>query len=110
MSGTFFGAPICLEAAHATLRRLRSEPPWPHLYEVGEYLKKEWNAAVPYQLVGHPTRPIIDDATKDDDFVSLRRYLFNRGNIVVDHPWYVSTAHKKEHVDALVAAAKEWKC
>ena len=108
-SGTFFGAPIGLEAARATLQRLRSDPPWPHLYEVGEYLKKEWNGATPYPLVGHPTRPIIDDATIDDKFTDLRRHLFNSGHICVSHPWYVSTAHKKEDVDSLVSAAKEWK-
>lgn len=108
-SGTFFGAPVGLEAALVTLQRLRSEPPWEHIYDIGEYLSKEWNAAMPYKLVGHPTRPIIDDETLDDQFVSLRRHLFNRGHIVVDHPWYITTAHQREHVDDLVKAAREWK-
>ncbi|GAG06272.1 unnamed protein product, partial [marine sediment metagenome] len=105
-SGTFFGFPLGLAAAKATLRQLRESPPWDHLYDVGNYLKEQWNALpIPYKLHGHPTRPVIDDDTLDDAFDDLRRHLFNRGHIWVDHPIYVTTAHTSADVDALVTAA-----
>jgi adenosylmethionine-8-amino-7-oxononanoate aminotransferase len=106
-SGTFFGEPLGLAAARATLERAHSDPPWDHLYAVGQYLVAEWNAlGLEWQLVGHPTRPVIEPRTKE--FKSLRQHLFARGHIVVDCPWYVTTATTTADVDALVSRAVEW--
>ncbi len=107
-SGTFFGNPLSLAAAKATLCQLRLEPPWEHLYEVGGYLKEQWSALdLPWGLVGHPTRPVLkpEGLPKLDD---LRRFLFQRGHVIVDHPWFVTTAHTKEDVDDLVEKMRKW--
>jgi glutamate-1-semialdehyde aminotransferase len=108
VSGTFFGFPMGLAAVKATMRELLENPPWEHLGFIGRYLKEQWNKTVLYKLIGHPTRPIIDDTTIDDKFTDLRRHLFRRGHIIVDHPFFVSTATTKKNVDDLVTAAKEW--
>jgi hypothetical protein len=60
-------------------------------------------------LDGHPTRPIIDESKSDmTDFEALRYHLFERGHIVVAHPWYMTTATTKADVDSLIDAAGEW--
>lgn len=116
-SGTWAGEPLGMAAAKATLRRLLEEPPWEHLYAIGEYLKGRWNdLGLPWQLVGHPTRPVLEAAPcpPDDayqarqDLTDLRRFLFQHGHIVCMHPWYVTMATTREDVDALVSAAGEW--
>ena len=108
-SGTWFGEPLGLAAARATLHQLLEEPPYDHLYELGEYLIEQWNRLkLPWKLVGHPTRPIVDPRADKTGFVDLRRHLFRKGFIVCDHPWFVTVAHAREDVDALVAAAKGW--
>jgi glutamate-1-semialdehyde aminotransferase len=109
-SNTFNGDAIGLAAMRATLNRLKSHPPWERLYSVGEYLKEQWNALdLPYILDGHPTRPIINEEKSDmEGFTELRRHLFERGHIVVAHPWYMTTATTRADVDSLVEAAGEW--
>jgi glutamate-1-semialdehyde aminotransferase len=123
-SGTHFGEPLGLAAAKWTLQALREDPPWPHLYAIGNYLKDQWNAlGLPWHLVGHPTRPVLEPLEKPVPrlhgveaengelarrLVSLRRHLFARGHIFVAHPLYVSMATTEEDVDALCEAAGEW--
>jgi len=96
-SGTFFGEPIGLSLAKVTLTRLRTNPPWDHLYEVGSYLVEEWNRTnSTFPLLGHPSRPEL----KEDlpDYGSL----FRHGHIARRSPWYVTTMTTKDDVDALV--------
>jgi len=106
-SGTFFGEPIGMAVASAFLEELHSAPPWGHLYDVGNYLKRKWNAlGLEWRLVGHPTRPVLEPIAGHSPgerkrLNSLRRYLFERGHIIVDHPWYVTTEHTKADVRAL---------
>lgn len=107
-SGTFFGEPIGLATAKATLHQLLEHPPWEHLYEIGEFLKLQWNTLdLPWKLIGHPTRPVLDG--DDDRLDDLRRWLFRHGHIIVSAPWYVSTATEKADVFDLVKWAEKWK-
>lgn len=123
-SSTFFGSPFGLAAAKWTLNELRENPPWSHLYAIGNYLKDQWNAlGLPWHLVGHPTRPVLEPLEKPVPrlhgveaengelarrLVSLRRHLFARGHIFVAHPLYVTMATTEEDVDDLCRAAQEW--
>lgn len=107
-SGTFYGHPLGLAVAKATLKELSKNPPWDHLYDIGEMLKEEWNAVVPYRLVGHPSRPIINDATIDKRFWAMRNALALQGQLFFDHPWYVSTATQENDITRLVDEAKGW--
>ena len=108
-SGTFSGEPFGLAAVIATLTRMQEEPPWGYIHAMGNYLKAEWNALpLPWKLVGHPTRPIIDPKADMDGYDCLRRYLFDHGHIAVDHPWFATTAHTNAHVDELVQLAGRW--
>jgi hypothetical protein len=55
-----------LAAMRATLTQLKTNPPWDHLYAIGEYLIEQWNGLdLPYILDGHPTRPIINEDKSD---------------------------------------------
>lgn len=105
-SGTFFGHPLGLAVARATLEELRKNPPWNYLYDIGEALKEAWNDVAPYKLVGHPTRPIINAETIDDDFEAFRRRMLTRGHIFFAHPWYVSMATSEEDINDLVDKAE----
>lgn len=106
-SATFFGHPLGLSMAKATLHQLLEHPPWEHLYEIGEFLKLQWNTLdLPWKLVGHPTRPVLDG--DDDRLDDLRRWLFRHGHIAVKAPWYVSTATEKVDVFDLVKWAERW--
>jgi glutamate-1-semialdehyde 2,1-aminomutase len=109
-SNTFNGCNIGLAAIRATLTQLKTNPPWDHLYSIGDYLIEQWNGLdLPYILDGHPTRPIIDESKSDmTDFEALRRHLFERGHIVVAHPWYMTTETTRVDVDSLVDAVGEW--
>lgn len=110
-SGTFFGDPLGMAAAVATLKRLNEEPPWKSLYWLGHMLKQRWNGLnLLWKLVGHPTRPVIELDTPEDveAFTDLRRHLFRKGHIVTSHPWYVTTAHKCWDIDSLALAAGRW--
>ena len=106
-SGTWAGEPFGLAAALATLERVRTEPPWDYMIDMGTLLKQKWNALdLPWKLRGHPTRPVLvgDDPRLDD----LRRYLFRYRHIVCKHPWYATVAHTQSDIVALVEAAREW--
>ena len=105
-SGTFFAEPIGMAVARAFLRQLREEPPWEYLHGVGMALTDKWNElGLVWKLQGHPTRPVlIGDKCLSEDITPLRRHLFARGHIVVEHPWYVSTATDQEDIDALLRA------
>jgi len=107
-SNTFNGEPIGLAVAKATLQHLLDDRPWDNLMHLGRRLKKQWNedAWVPYKLEGHPTRPVIEGA--DESFVDLRRHLFQHGHIIVDHPWYITTAMTRSDIDDLVKKAMPW--
>lgn len=106
-SGTFFGEPIGLALAGEMLAQLLVSTPWSHMALVGEYLEDRWNGlGLPYTLEGHPTRPIMLGA--DEKFDELRRFLFGRGHIVVDHPWYATFAHGREEVDSLIEEVRKW--
>lgn len=103
-SNTFNGEPFGLAAAKATLQQLLDSPPWEHLYCIGDYLKTKWNELdLPWQLVGHSTRPVLQGP--DEGLDDLRRHLFAQGHIVVKHPWFVSTATTEADVDDLVEKA-----
>lgn len=116
-SATFFGHPFGLAAAIATMRQLLHNPPWEHLYHIGEYLKEQWNnLGLPWGMVGHPTRPVLESRKvayiglpkEQPNLDDLRRHCFARGHIIVNHPWYVTTATTKEDVDSLVGVVREW--
>lgn len=103
-SNTFNGEPLGLAAAKATLRTLLDQRPWGDLCEMGEYLKDRWNSlSLPWTMVGHPTRPILEGP--DEGFDDLRRHLFQRGHILVKHPFFVTTETTKEDVNSLVEEA-----
>lgn len=109
-SNTFNGCPIGLAAARATLRQLRLEPPWEKLTQLGEALKQKWNTlGLSWKLVGHPARPVLEPAGLTPELNSLRMFLFERGHIVVDHPWYLTTVTSRQDIDGLVQAAEMWK-
>lgn len=109
-SNTFNGEPVGLAAALATLRQLEMYPPWEYLIRTGELLKREWNALnLPWRLVGHPTRPVLEPAGLTPELNDLRRFLFGRGHIIVDHPWYVCTETSEDSIKSLVTAARMWK-
>jgi len=100
-SGTFFGEPIGLSLAKATLTRLRTNPPWDHLYEVGTYLKDRWNQVFPpYEMTGHPTRPELGHNI-------WQSKLFQYGHITMSSPWYITTATTKDDVNALAEVPNE---
>ena len=103
-SGTFFAEPIGMAVARAFLRQLREEPPWDYLRYIGEVLVDNWNLlGTTWKLQGHPTRPVlVGDKRLSEDITPLRRHLFARGHIVVEHPWYVSTATDQEDIDSLL--------
>ena len=109
-SGTFFGEPIGMALALATLRRMQSHPPWEHLYTMGTRLRSQWNdLKLPWKLAGQSTRPVIWPTPTDTDrFDDLRRHLFANGHIWVSHPLYVTTATTSEDIDSLCAAAQTW--
>lgn len=110
-SGTFFGEPIGMALASATLNQLAKQCPWQQLVKMGEALKSRWNKlSLPWKLDGHPTRPIIHPEPENNTlWYRFRRHMFNRGHIVVAHPWYVTTAVTVEDLDSLIEAAKEWR-
>jgi aminotransferase MxcL len=109
-SATFWGNPLALAAAKATMEHILEFPPWDGydgLYTIGDYLKNQWNALdLPYKLDGHSTRPVIVGA--DERFDDLAFYLFVAGHIVFAAPWYTSTATTRADVDSLIEAAGEW--
>jgi glutamate-1-semialdehyde aminotransferase len=109
-SNTFNGCNIGLAAMRATLTQLKTNPPWDHLYAIGEYLIEQWNGLdLPYILDGHPTRPIINEDKSDmTGFEAFRRHLFERGHIFVAHPLYMTTQTTRADVDSLIDAAGEW--
>lgn len=109
-SNTFSGDPVALAAARVTLRQLKAQPPWDRLVSIGETLKHKWNAlGLPWRLVGHPTRPVLEPPGLTPELNGLRLFLFARGHIVVDHPWFVCTATTERDVDGLVRAAGMWR-
>jgi glutamate-1-semialdehyde 2,1-aminomutase len=104
-SSTFNGEPLGMAVARATLERLKQERPWPYLYEMGEYLKDAWNGAgLPWKMVGHPTRPVLETAA-GDGFGEFRLAMLAAGHILFAHPWYTSTVMEREDVDALIDCA-----
>jgi len=107
-SNTFNGEPIGLAVAKATLQQLLNERPWDDLVRFGHQLKTSWNKIddLPYKLAGHPTRPVIEGA--DERFTDLRRYLFQRGHIIVEHPWYFTTAMTVGEVKNLTGNVAVW--
>ena len=108
-SGTFFGNPIGLAAVVATLTHFQEQPPWGYIHALGNQLKAEWNELdIPWKLIGHPTRPIIDPESDMNGYDDLRRHLFREGIIVVDHPWFATTAHTQADITALVQGVKGW--
>ena len=108
-SGTFFGNPIGLAAVVATLSHFEEQPPWGYIHALGNQLKAEWNELdIPWKLIGHPTRPIIDPESDMNGYDDLRRHLFREGIIVVDHPWFTTTAHTQADITALVQGVKGW--
>jgi glutamate-1-semialdehyde aminotransferase len=111
-SGTFGGEPTGMALASAFLRQLSNNPPWSHLYEMGEFLIERWNAlGLPWQLAGHPSRPVIwpTPDEQDEDWLDLRRHLLRSGHIFVSHPIYVCTETTRDDVKSLCWAARDWR-
>lgn len=109
-SGTFFGGPIGLAAAKATLTRLHEDPPWEHNISIGRFLIKQWNElGLPWKMAGHPTRPIIyPDPEGQKKFIDLRHYLLREGHIFVSHPLYTTTALTVLDISDLCKKAGQW--
>ena len=90
-SGTFFGEPIGLALAKATLRQLMVEQPWEYLYTMGDELMRSWNRSYEaVHLQGHCMRPELSGSKE-----MIARFVqtyFDYGHIVAQSPWYVTTA------------------
>lgn len=105
-SATFFGEPLGMAAAEATLHHLIIDKPWPYLYEMGAYLALAWNSAgLPWKIAGHLVRPhLIGPA---EGFEEFRLAMFREGHILFRYPWFISTAHTPEVIEGLVESAAE---
>ena len=105
-SATFFGEPMGLAAAEATLHHLIVDKPWPYLYEMGDALATTWNGAeLPWRIAGHPVRPHLIGPV--EGFNEFRLAMFEQGHILFNYPWYMTTAHTEEDIDRLVEDAVE---
>lgn len=97
-SGTFFGEPLGLALAKATLHQMLVDPPWDYLYDMGEYLQE--HAADFFEdihhLTGHLTRPVLSG--DKETIASFVRLQFERGNIIAQSPWYVTRATTSESI------------
>lgn len=105
-SGTFFGEPMGMAAAEATLHHLIVDKPHPYLYEMGHKLADTWNSVgLPWQIAGHPVRPHLIGPV--EGFEEFRLKMFQAGHILFRYPWFVTTAHTGEVIDRLVEDAVE---
>ena len=99
-SGTFFGEPLGLALAKATLHQMLVDPPWSYLYYIGEYLQEHWNDFIEgVRLIGHPTRPILSG--DKEAIASIVREKFENGHIIAQDPWYVTRATAIESIAEL---------
>ena len=99
-SGTFFGEPLGLALAKATLHRMLVDPPWEYLHNIGEDLQacwNTWNKDIP--LVGHPTRPVLSG--DKESIANIVKQQFEYGHIIAQSPWYVTMATTNESVESL---------
>ena len=105
-SATFFGEPLGMAAAEATLHHLIVDKPWPYLYEMGDYLALTWNSiGLPWKIAGYPVRPHL--VGPEEGLNEFRLAMFREGHILFRYPWFISTAHTAEIIDRLVEDAVE---
>lgn len=101
-SGTFFGEPIGMALAKATLHQMMISPPWSHLYYLGKQLMAQWNSgprnAIP--MIGHPTRPELSGPR--DVLTEMVSRQFGRGHIIAQSPWYVTFCTTREDIEGLL--------
>ena len=112
-SGTFFGEPLGLAAAKATLLQLQLHPPWGHLFTQGTSLMAQWNAiSQGWKLGGHPTRPYLYWGAALTSVAGLSPFcdqaaFLKRGHIVMREPWYMTTETDERDIYRLITAMEE---